>query len=130
MVPELVSEDGLRRPSLEKQEPQVSNPIGFIEVKLDEHKRNEAPFGVMAVVFRVECPRSCSPSCSADSDSEVGRIQSRWERRAECASKTLAAARTNPLQLRHFLLGIPKGGDLHYHLGGGIYAESFYAGAA
>lgn len=42
----------------------------------------------------------------------------------------LAAAKKNPLQLRHFLLGMPKGADLHYHLGGGVYAESFIKAAA
>jgi adenosine deaminase len=43
----------------------------------------------------------------------------------QLAEKNLAAARQNPLQLRHFLLGFPKGADLHYHLSGGVYAETF-----
>jgi adenosine deaminase len=34
------------------------------------------------------------------------------------------AAQANPLDLRAFLVRMPKGPDLHYHLGGGIYAES------
>ena len=37
----------------------------------------------------------------------------------------LAVARTNPLQLRQFLKKMPKGADLHYHLSGGVYAETF-----
>ena len=37
----------------------------------------------------------------------------------------LAAARANPLQLRQFLKKMPKGADLHYHLSGGVYAETF-----
>jgi len=41
----------------------------------------------------------------------------------------LAAARTNPLQLRQFLKKMPKGADLHYHLSGGVYAESFIRAA-
>jgi len=41
------------------------------------------------------------------------------------AARALDAARGNPLDLRAFLVGMPKGGDLHYHLGGGVYAESF-----
>lgn len=49
------------------------------------------------------------------------------ERRAEA---NLAAAKKNPLQLRHFLLTMPKGADLHYHLSGGVYAESFIRAAA
>jgi adenosine deaminase len=48
------------------------------------------------------------------------------ERNAEL---NLATAKKNPLQLRHFLLGIPKGADLHYHLSGGVYAESFIRAA-
>src|SRR5271163_1821848 len=35
------------------------------------------------------------------------------------------AARGNPLTLRAFLVDMPKGAELHYHLGGGIYAETF-----
>jgi len=37
----------------------------------------------------------------------------------------LQAARSNPLQLRHFLFAMPKGADLHNHLEGAIYAESW-----
>ena len=32
--------------------------------------------------------------------------------------------------LRHFLYSFPKGGDLHNHLDGAIYAESYIAWAA
>jgi len=42
----------------------------------------------------------------------------------------LQAARQNPLQLRQFLLGMPKGGDLHNHLSGAVYAESWIRAAA
>ncbi|MHB8499954.1 MAG: adenosine deaminase family protein [Candidatus Acidiferrales bacterium] len=53
--------------------------------------------------------------------------QTTSERRAEL---NLKAARQNPLQLRHFLLGMPKGGDLHNHLSGAVYAESWIRAAA
>ncbi|HTR48966.1 MAG TPA: adenosine deaminase [Verrucomicrobiae bacterium] len=43
----------------------------------------------------------------------------------ERAARALDAARGNPLDLRAFLVRMPKGGELHYHLGGGIYAETF-----
>src|SRR6266852_7599025 len=49
------------------------------------------------------------------------------EQRAEL---NLQAARQNPLELRHFLLGMPKGGDLHNHLSGAVYAESWIRAAA
>jgi hypothetical protein len=42
----------------------------------------------------------------------------------------LQTARQNPLQLRHFLLGMPKGADLHNHLSGAVYAESWIRAAA
>src|SRR5438309_10592540 len=44
------------------------------------------------------------------------------EQRAEA---NLKVARENPLQLRQFLLKLPKGGDLHNHLSGAVYAESW-----
>jgi len=43
----------------------------------------------------------------------------------ESGNLQLEAARKNPLQLRHFLQQMPKGADLHYHLTGGVYAETF-----
>src|SRR5205809_2698869 len=45
---------------------------------------------------------------------------------AEAATaRRFAAIRTDPLALRAFLREMPKGGDLHNHLSGSIYAESF-----
>src|SRR5579862_4736351 len=41
------------------------------------------------------------------------------------AARAFEVARANPLELREFLVRMPKGADLHYHLTGGIYAESF-----
>ena len=41
-----------------------------------------------------------------------------------------AAARKNPPELYAFLLRMPKGGDLHVHLGGAIYAETYLRLAA
>ena len=41
-----------------------------------------------------------------------------------------AAARKNPPELYAFLLRMPKGGDLHLHLGGAIYAETYLRIAA
>jgi len=42
----------------------------------------------------------------------------------------LEAARTNPLQLRNLLKKMPKGADLHNHLSGAVYAESWIRAAA
>jgi adenosine deaminase len=40
-------------------------------------------------------------------------------------SATLTQARDNPTALRQFLARMPKGGDLHSHLSGAVYAERF-----
>lgn len=40
-------------------------------------------------------------------------------------SRAFETAKKNPLELRAFLYGFPKGADLHYHLSGGVYAETF-----
>ena len=41
------------------------------------------------------------------------------------AARALEAVRQNPLELRDFLVRMPKGGDLHSHLAGAVYAESW-----
>ena len=46
------------------------------------------------------------------------------------AAKALEAASANPLELRAFLVRMPKGADLHYHLTGGVYAESWIRAGA
>ncbi len=45
-------------------------------------------------------------------------------------ARAFEAARANPLDLRAFLVGMPKGGDLHVHLGGAVYAESWIRAGA
>jgi adenosine deaminase len=52
------------------------------------------------------------------------------QNKGRTASDQLEAARRNPLVLRAFLVGMPKGADLHNHLSGAIYAESFIRAAA
>lgn len=46
------------------------------------------------------------------------------------AAAYFEAIRTDPLKLSAFLRRMPKGGDLHNHLSGAIYAESFIQWAA
>ena len=43
----------------------------------------------------------------------------------ERTSKHLDAVRGQPAELMGFLEGLPKGGDLHHHLTGAVYAESY-----
>ncbi len=68
-----------------------------------------------------------SPALAQTKVSPSPAVQKNGEQRAEL---NLQAARENPLQLRHFLLGMPKGGDLHNHLSGAVYAESWIRAAA
>jgi len=78
---------------------------------------NFESFVIMALllVFAMPAPGQTKAAQS-------GGTQASLEQRAEA---NLKAARENPLQLRHFLLGMPKGGDLHNHLSGAVYAESW-----
>jgi adenosine deaminase len=46
------------------------------------------------------------------------------------AIRTFEAARRSPLELNAFLTRMPKGGDLHMHLSGAVYAETFIKDAA
>ncbi len=53
--------------------------------------------------------------------------------RKQAESRTEEAyniARGNPLALRAFLVDMPKGAELHYHLSGGVYAESWIRAGA
>jgi adenosine deaminase len=45
-------------------------------------------------------------------------------------AQAMERLRSNPPALRTFLLRMPKGGDLHVHLSGAVYAETFLANAA
>ncbi len=49
------------------------------------------------------------------------------EARAERAYQV--AFQQGPLELRSYLAGFPKGADLHVHLSGAVYAESFIRAA-
>src|ERR1700734_2619937 len=46
------------------------------------------------------------------------------------AIREFEAARLSPLELNAFLTRMPKGGDLHMHLSGAVYAETFIKDAA
>jgi adenosine deaminase len=46
------------------------------------------------------------------------------------AARAFEKARGNPLELYAFLAGMPKGGDLHNHLTGAVYAESWIRAGA
>jgi len=68
-----------------------------------------------------------SPALTQTKAPHSSAVATNSEQRTELG---LQAARQNPLQLRHFLLGMPKGADLHNHLSGAVYAESWIRAAA
>jgi adenosine deaminase len=66
----------------------------------------------------------------AAAHSAKGQTRAKGESAEQRTAKALEKARGNPLELRAFLYTMPKGADLHYHLAGGIYAESFIRAGA
>jgi len=73
-------------------------------------------------ISSLSCPASAQSAPRAASGE-----QSDGERRGEL---NLQAAKANPLQLRNLLFKMPKGADLHNHLSGAVYAESWIRAAA
>lgn len=69
-------------------------------------------------------PSGAKPS-AAGGESPLPR-----DSRAPKAARALEAARGNPLELRAFLVRMPKGADLHVHLSGAVYAESWIRAGA
>ncbi len=49
---------------------------------------------------------------------------------AQATARYLDSIRSNPALLAAFLRELPKGGDLHHHLSGAVYAETFLGWAA
>jgi adenosine deaminase len=75
---------------------------------------------VLCSVLLTGAIASCN---SALAQSAAGSNEVRTAARVE-------ALRANPAALRALLVGMPKGGDLHVHLSGAVYAETFLQNAA
>jgi adenosine deaminase len=69
-----------------------------------------------AVVVLATCAAAAAPSSAARGEAATARY--------------FASIRSNPSLLLAFLAEMPKGGDLHNHLSGAIYAESYLHWAA
>lgn len=63
----------------------------------------------------------------AQSQTHTSRVETHSEQRA---ARAFDVARKNPLELAAFLRRMPKGADLHMHLSGAVYAETFLKDAA
>jgi adenosine deaminase len=68
-----------------------------------------------------------TPMLAQTSVPALARQQSTAELRT---ARALENARANPLDLHAFLADMPKGADLHSHLSGAVYAESWIRAAA
>ncbi len=84
-------------------------------------------FRVTVIAIPVAAVLAFGFSLKAPADTKPAAGLTPLEERAEL---NLQTARTNPLQLRNFLLQMPKGADLHNHLSGAVYAESWIRAAA
>jgi adenosine deaminase len=65
------------------------------------------------------CFTACFVLAATTAKTQAPAVESRAERAYQ------AAAQSGPLALRGFLAGFPKGADLHVHLSGAVYAETF-----
>jgi len=68
-----------------------------------------------------------APALPQNVTSAASRQQSMAEQRT---ARALETARANSLDLHAFLVEMPKGSDLHSHLSGAVYAESWIRAAA
>src|SRR5215813_2133268 len=82
--------------------------------------------GVFLLVLAFSAFAAGQSGAQSDKSKLSSSVASNSEKMGELQ---LAAAKKNPLQLRQFLKKMPKGADLHYHLSGGVYAESFIRAA-
>ena len=64
---------------------------------------------------------------AAQAFAQTSAVKGANEQRAIAA---FSRASRNPLALRAFLAAMPKGGELHFHLGGAVYAETILQDAA
>jgi len=75
-----------------------------------------------AVVLAQTPPR---PATQSPSQSPTKISASAATPREQRAIRAFSAAKQNPLELSAFLTRMPKGADLHMHLSGAVYAETF-----
>ncbi len=61
---------------------------------------------------------------------KVATPSATWRAPEERTARAFEAARANPLELHAFLVRMPKGADLHNHLSGAVYAESWIRAGA
>src|SRR6202521_2160445 len=93
-----------------------------LKIDLSRSRPFSRPFRVLVFLSLF-----ASPSWAQTKAAHSSAVATSSQQRTELG---LQAARQDPLQLRHFLLGMPKGADLHNHLSGAVYAESWIRAGA
>lgn len=89
---------------------------------------SDPPAGPPAVTPPEGTPDGSTPTTDGGADAPPPCTKSpeecaaQWE---EAASSRYDAAMKTPADRKAFLKGMPKGGDLHNHLSGSVYAETF-----
>ncbi len=89
--------------------------------------RESATACLLTLSIVTTCPAASRPASAPAHKSNVRAASSADEARAEHAYAE--ALKAGPLALRAFLYRMPKGSDLHMHLSGAVYAESFLRAA-
>jgi adenosine deaminase len=87
---------------------------------------------ILFCLAAILCAGQLQARAGAQADGQVKVPHSSSDKVAtaeERTSRALLAARDNPLELHAFLADMPKGGELHYHLAGGVYAETLIGDA-
>ena len=84
-------------------------------------------FSRMSVCVFALCLFSSLHSSAQTKNQRPGTVQTEGERRG---TLSIEAARANPLHLHNLMVKMPKGADLHNHLSGAVYAESWIRAAA
>jgi adenosine deaminase len=77
------------------------------------------PSAALIIIFSISCAAQSITQSSRTTDPHEARTARAFE----------AALRQGSLALRTFLTGMPKGADLHVHLSGAVYAESWLRAA-
>lgn len=92
----------------------------------NRHRLSFALFLVLAWLTLAAVSEPAWAQVKAKPKARAARVTTATDR----ASLAFEASKGNPLELRTFLVRMPKGADLHVHLSGAVYAESWIRAGA
>jgi len=82
------------------------------------HRPRVARWSISSVLLIFSALPICAQEAAKSKPAPVATAEQR-------TARALESAKANPLDLHAFLVRMPKGADLHNHLSGSIYAETF-----